>query len=388
MPFPDWADIQLSRDLPILRSRGENQDLEYKSSFPKNVSDLGKEIAAFATSNQGTILIGVSNDGDLVGLNEALTSDGRDGLLRRVEGICTGTIKPSITPTAKFAWEDDKVVLVLWIPKGSQPVYYSNKIPYVRHITEARPAEPHEVAELVKNWLVSTGIKIDELDPLGILISRLAPMIFDIIIYGEEADDRNINPWLDMWRAQFHQIASDIREISVQEISIKENLSDDLREIAEALDRVANMRLYIGCGKELTKLVIEVLEIAKKFKQTKIDPIPMSQDSLNNIRGIIASVDRKLKNLLDRSQGMIEHGRIEEFQSEASDIGHTLLKISYYNIDTLQNGLGQRLQQIGKKLHLVETMRIYMDGGRSIEAVTEHVMNQHQELETLVSKLP
>jgi hypothetical protein len=154
------------------------------------------------------------------------------------------------------------------------------------------------------------------------------------------------------------------------------------------LDRVANMRLYIGCGKELTKVVIEVLEIAKKFKQTKIDPIPISQDSLNNIRGIIASADRKLNNLLDRSQGMVEHGRIEEFQSEASDIGHTLLKISYYNIDTLQNGLGQRLQQIGKKLHLVETMRIYMDGGRSIEAVTEHVMNQHQELETLVSKLP
>jgi hypothetical protein len=48
---PPWADEQLSKDLPHLRARGENQDLEYMESFPQNMRDLGKEIAAFATSN-------------------------------------------------------------------------------------------------------------------------------------------------------------------------------------------------------------------------------------------------------------------------------------------------------------------------------------------------
>jgi len=133
MRMPEWADEHLSRDLLVLRARGENQDLDYMESFPQNVRELAKEIAAFATSNPGTILIGVSDTGDLVGLEDALTIEGRDTLLRRIEGICRGTIKPSITPTLKFAYEDEKVVLVIIIPKGSQPVYYSNHIPYIRH---------------------------------------------------------------------------------------------------------------------------------------------------------------------------------------------------------------------------------------------------------------
>ena len=49
--MPEWADEQLSRDLSVLRARGENQDLEYIESFPQNVRELAKEIAAFATSN-------------------------------------------------------------------------------------------------------------------------------------------------------------------------------------------------------------------------------------------------------------------------------------------------------------------------------------------------
>ncbi len=82
----NWADTELSNDLPVLRSRGENQDLEYMASFPTNTRELAKEIAAFATSNDGIILIGVSDEGELLGLDDAKTSQGRDQLLRRVEG--------------------------------------------------------------------------------------------------------------------------------------------------------------------------------------------------------------------------------------------------------------------------------------------------------------
>src|SRR3990172_1448125 len=95
--IPDWADEALSRDLPVLRSRGESQELEYKSEFPTNARDLGKEIAAFASSNTGTILIGVADSGDLIGLPECKSPEGRDQVIRRLEGISKGTVKPSIT---------------------------------------------------------------------------------------------------------------------------------------------------------------------------------------------------------------------------------------------------------------------------------------------------
>ena len=161
MNIPNWADEPLSNELPVHRARGENQDMEYMESFPKNTQDLGKEIAAFATSNPGIILIGVSDDGELIGIDDTSTSEERDTYLRRIEGICKGTIKPAITPTVKFACEDEKTVIVIFVPKGRQPIYYSNGKPYVRHITESRTAEPHEVIEFIQKLLpVSTILTV------------------------------------------------------------------------------------------------------------------------------------------------------------------------------------------------------------------------------------
>lgn len=388
MTIPEWADAQLSKDLPVLRSRGENQDLEYKSEFPQNARDIGKEIAAFATSNHGTILIGVSNDGDLVGIENALKSEGRDELLRRVEGICRGTIKPAITPTARFAVENGKVVLVLLVPKGSQPVYYSNKIPYVRHITESRPADPHEVVELVKNHLLSAELEKTDADPFTDLISQIAPLIFDVIIFGEERENRNVNPWLDMWRSQYKQIATDLREFAVQDISIQKGLDVKLNELADSLDKVANMRLYLGCGEELNRLIDDAISHTRSFKQTEIDSIPISEDAFGQVKDAIISNSRKLQNLINRGKEMIEHGLLEEFQSEASGIGYFLSRVGLYNIELFPDEFKEKLHVIAKELHLVETMRIYMDGGRSVKAVHDKVKDLCEKLIELIPLMP
>ena len=388
MAIPKWANAQLSKDLPVLRARGENQDLEYKSKFPQNARDIGKEIAAFATSNHGTILIGVSDDGDLVGIDSALKNEGRDELLRRVEGICRGTIKPAITPTARFAFENEKAVLVLLVPKGSQPVYYSNKIPYVRHITESRPAEPHEVVELVKAHLSSAELEKTEDDPFSDLVSQIAPLIFDVIIFAEQQEDRSVNPWLDMWRSQYKQIATDLGELATQDTSIQKGLDKKLSDLAESLDEVANMRLYLGCGDELNKLIENAMSQAQSLKQTEIDSIPISKDSFGQVKDAIISNTRKLHNLNDRAEKMIERGQLEELQSEASGIGYLLSRLSLYNIEQFPNGFKEKLYIIAKELHLIETMRIYMDGGKSVEAVRDKIDDLYTQLIELMKLMP
>ncbi len=387
MRMPEWADEHLSRDLLVLRARGENQDLEYMESFPQNVRELAKEIAAFATSNPGTILIGVSDTGDLVGLEDALTIEGRDTLLRRIESICRGTIKPAITPTVKFANEDEKAVLVIIIPKGSQPVYYSNHIPYIRHITESRPAEPHEIVELVRLWLPAIGLKGEDQDPLAHLISEIAPVIVDILIYADEADERNVNPWLEMWRTQFQQGAAELRELAIRDIAIEQGMSDELNELTQALDEVATFRMYLGCWEKLSALIRQVYELASSIKHRRIDPVPLSEASLGGIKQTIVSSGRSLSSLVDRAEQMEEQGRIEEFQAKASEVGHILLRASQYNISSLQDGIDKKLQAIGRVLHLVETMRICLDGGRSLNAIIEKVKNCSSELSQIVSSL-
>jgi len=68
MTIPEWADPVLTSDLPRLLRAGENQSVEFKQSIPKQSSDLANEIAAFASSNDGLILLGVSDDGKVVGV--------------------------------------------------------------------------------------------------------------------------------------------------------------------------------------------------------------------------------------------------------------------------------------------------------------------------------
>ncbi|MBA7680812.1 hypothetical protein ES703_89133 [subsurface metagenome] len=384
--IPDWADVNISQDLSVLRARGENQDLEYMESFPKNVSELAKEIAAFATSNQGTILIGVSNDGGLIGIEETGTARGRDSYLRRIEGICRGTVKPAITPTVKFACEDGKNIIAIFVPKGSQPVYYSNGKPYIRHITESRPAEPHEVIELIRQWLPIDQLGEEEPDQFSQLISALSSVIIEVLIYGEEAEQRDCNPWLDMWRSQFAQAASELRDIAVNDVAIEKGLSDELNELANLMDSVANFSMTLGCWPELSKNIEEVLKRAKEAKEKWIDSMPLSQASIDHIKKTIVESSRKLSNLCLRAgDGDYIWRNVDDFKEEASEIGHLLLRMSHYNLDAIREDLGSELQPISRDLHLVETTRLYLDGGHSINKLVDRVKNDASELSKIMA---
>lgn len=389
MEIPNWADEKLSKDLPVLRSRGEGQYLEYKQIFPQNTRDLAKEIAAFATSNQGTILIGVSDSGDLLGIDGADNQEERDDLLKRLEGICRGTVKPAITPVAKFAVENDLIVLVINIPHGRQPIYYSNNIPYVRHLTEARPAEPHEVLELIAEYLNDQKIGGSEniANARSEFYSDLAKVVGATLIYADQSRDREVNPWLDQWRTEFSYAASELRELSVRDIAIEENLVQELKEAASSLDEVATLRLTIGSGKDLEELTEKAKERLVALKQSRIDSIQLSDDSLNQVREMIIVTERKLHDLVSRSYDMVETGKIEELQDEASGLGHGLLKIAQYNINALGDGVKEELTAIGRTLHLVETMRLYADGGKSTQAILDRISESTNCLHQLIAKL-
>ena len=51
----------------------------------------------------------------------------------------------------KFETLRRRTVAVVQVPKGSEPVYYSRGVPYVRHGTESLPAVPSEVNVLVRS---------------------------------------------------------------------------------------------------------------------------------------------------------------------------------------------------------------------------------------------
>lgn len=145
--FPKWASSEISAQLPSVREAGESTNVDFKESFPDQAHRLAKEIAAMATSGGGRIFIGINDNGDLHGL-DASNGDARDDIAERAHSISL-TVNPIPNVNLFFAVESEKTVLVVDVPKQSDPVYYYDLRPYVRDERRARPAEPDEVVDLV-----------------------------------------------------------------------------------------------------------------------------------------------------------------------------------------------------------------------------------------------
>lgn len=141
--LPKWADPMLSRDLPGLREAGECETIEFKEMFPEQAHRIAKDLAAFGTSGAGLMLIGVNDNGDLVGI-DADNGDERNDAIHRAQNIASA-IRPDLKVDFSFAVEAGKTVLVIGVAEQEEPEFYYEGRPYVRDGRSSRPATPDEV---------------------------------------------------------------------------------------------------------------------------------------------------------------------------------------------------------------------------------------------------
>lgn len=154
--FPPWADAELSTALPSLCAKGEGQAIEFKRELPAQGHDIAKSIAAFASSNDGLLIYGVSDDGSIVGLAEAMDAKGRDRAQQRLLGAAK-EVRPPVHPTIGWAIVDGKIACAIKVAKGLEPLYYSNHRPMVRRGPTSRPAEPGEVEQIFRSRYTGRG---------------------------------------------------------------------------------------------------------------------------------------------------------------------------------------------------------------------------------------
>ncbi len=131
---------------------GEDSKLEFKAvefrganaSAPRR-DPLADEIAAFGNGHGGTLILGVTDDGQA----QLLTRSDLDILVRYVEGICTESIKPSIdVEISRVPTESGKGgVLLVEIPQ-SKTVHRSPGGYFRRKGTSKRVIEHDEVHRL------------------------------------------------------------------------------------------------------------------------------------------------------------------------------------------------------------------------------------------------
>ena len=126
----------------------ESQKLELKREITEG---LKKEIIAFANTDGGEILIGIEDDGTVVGLTNAQKD------LETISNILRDSIKPDILvhSSAEILTIDDKQVVKIEITRGSRrPYHLASKgmkpsSVFVRHGTSASAASDEAIRQMI-----------------------------------------------------------------------------------------------------------------------------------------------------------------------------------------------------------------------------------------------
>lgn len=114
-----FSDEELRRQLRLGEdSHWEFKQIEFAGDKPKSPrrDELADEFAAFANTDGGVVLCGVTDDGEVQGMSRAQM----DALERILAEICTDAIKPPIRPTIlRREVEEGQPFLLVGIPKGA-----------------------------------------------------------------------------------------------------------------------------------------------------------------------------------------------------------------------------------------------------------------------------
>ncbi|MXV76976.1 transcriptional regulator [Candidatus Poribacteria bacterium] len=135
---------------------GEDTTIEFKRVMPHRDS-LADEIAAFANAQGGTILIGIDDNKEIVGLEQQEL----DRVEKMVVEICTDSIKPAVDFFTEKLRIDDKNILKTEVPR-SLFVHRSPNGYFTRRGSSKIELPPDQLARLMQRRSQARIIRFDE----------------------------------------------------------------------------------------------------------------------------------------------------------------------------------------------------------------------------------
>lgn len=383
--LPHWVDAELSATLGRIVAAGETQSVEFKAQFPKQASDLGKEVAAFATTNAGTIILGIGDDGVVIGLDDAQNLAGRQALVARVEGLCAGGVKPSVTPILRFGLIDSRAVLSIDVPKGSAPVYYSANIPYLRQLTAARPMTPDEVVEAVLAWDQERR-GAAEPSAGSLYLGELVNLLVDVIVRASEIEVREYGDGLQETRYYLASFARQLRDLASRAPTECADTVGPISTLAQQVDIAAHEELTLNSGfAEMNEAARSAVSQARKIASEFLKPEFFNPATRAGLDENLAMIVRQQDTLTGRIDALIDGYRMDELRSDAGNAGLNLRKVGAFLSILGEHQLGERLDGIGARLREIEVREIYMDGGRSQQSIIDDLRSANTDLQALAA---
>ncbi len=124
----DWIEYDEGKDeVEYLASLGEGQYLEYKKELG-NKKEFLESVVAFANSDGGTIVLGVDDNGNIIGCGNTSKE--------QVEQIVSDSIIPFVSVESTLIKYSNKPILLMRVKEGNDKPYYlkdgSKVVSYVR----------------------------------------------------------------------------------------------------------------------------------------------------------------------------------------------------------------------------------------------------------------
>ncbi|HME31190.1 MAG TPA: ATP-binding protein [Terriglobales bacterium] len=135
--------------------KGEGPSVEFKRSIsfevPNSVYQLLQTVAAFANTGDGSVFVGVEDDGKVKGV-PLENQKARDSLSHRLYHAIRERIRPTPSVRIDFIEAAEHTVCRIFVPRGDDPLYFLDGVIYVRHGSADVKAQPELVRRILEEF--------------------------------------------------------------------------------------------------------------------------------------------------------------------------------------------------------------------------------------------
>jgi len=174
-------------ELTEIIEKGEDSFTEFKEE-KVHPDDLAAEIVAFANTEGGRILLGVSDKKEIKGISKP------DREMERVENISHNNCEPSLAVSIEKLKVNKKIILCIYMSKGPEKPYRTNRgVYYIRTSSGKRQASREELLRL---YQATRSIYYDELPVPATSVDELDILYFRRFFesfYQTKIEDMNVD---------------------------------------------------------------------------------------------------------------------------------------------------------------------------------------------------
>jgi hypothetical protein len=136
---------------------GEGPEIEFKRNISfesmHSTEEVLQSVAAFANTGDGTIFIGIDDNGRITGI-EVNGVKHKDRYSERLHQLVRDRIMPPPSIQVGFVSVRNFTILVLFVPRGEEPLYFMDGVIYVREGSSDLMARPDIVRKLLTEYQI------------------------------------------------------------------------------------------------------------------------------------------------------------------------------------------------------------------------------------------